>query len=126
MQGLDPLRPVWDFDYPMLLRHMKETCRSLQLGRITPYQARHSGASIDRSSGERSQAEVQRRGGWRQLKNMARYEKSARLGQRAQTHSALLLAYGKQCQRELERALLWGRAVPRPGGIRPSPCGAGS
>ena len=67
---------------------------------------------------------MQRRGGWRQLKNMARYEKSARLGQRAQTHSALLLAYGDACLRELERALAWGRAAPLPGGIQPSPCGA--
>ncbi|CAK0866522.1 unnamed protein product, partial [Prorocentrum cordatum] len=117
MQELDPRRSVWDFDYPMLLRSVRQTCDSLQLRRITQCQARHSGASIDRASGERSQAEVQRRGGWRQLKNMARHEKSARLGQQTQSHSAVLLAYGEHCLRELEPALLWGRAVPRPGGI---------
>ncbi|CAK0908876.1 unnamed protein product, partial [Prorocentrum cordatum] len=121
LQRQDPTKPVWQFDYPQLLREMRSTCDTLQLGRITPYQARHSGASIDRASNERSQAEVQRRGGWRQLKNMARYEKSARLGHRAQQHTAVMVAYGEQCLRELEPALLWGRAAPLPGGIQPLP-----
>ena len=58
MQKLDPRRPVWGFDYPALLGEMKAACRTLQLRAITPYQARHSGASIDRASGERTQAEV--------------------------------------------------------------------
>ena len=124
MQRLDPEKTVWEFDYPELLREMKACCRALQLRPVTPYQARHSGASIDRASGERTQAEVQRRGGWRQLKNMARYEKSARLGQRAHVHGPKLEAYGDQCLRELEPASVWGRAVPLPEGIQPFPSAA--
>ncbi|CAK0865732.1 unnamed protein product, partial [Prorocentrum cordatum] len=110
MQMLDPRKPVREFDYPELLREMKAACRMLQLRPVTPYRARHSGASIDRASGERAQAEVQRRGGWRQLKNMARYGKSARLGQRAQMHGPRLEAYGDQHPALAERckALLIG------------------
>ncbi|CAK0789693.1 unnamed protein product [Prorocentrum cordatum] len=106
MQMLGPRKPVWDFDYPELLRKMKAACRRMQLRPVTPCQAGHSGASIDRASGERTQAEVRRRGGWRQLMNMARYEKSARLGQRAQMHGPMLEAYGDQCLRELEHPAL--------------------
>ncbi|CAK0820065.1 unnamed protein product, partial [Prorocentrum cordatum] len=118
-QREDLPNPVRQFDYPQLLRRLRSACDTMQLGRLTPYQARHSVASIDRANSERSQAEVQRHGGWWQLKSMARYEKSAQLEHRAPQHSAVMVAYGEQCLRELEPALPWGRAAPLPGGIQP-------
>ncbi|CAK0831367.1 unnamed protein product [Prorocentrum cordatum] len=105
MPMLDPHKPGQDFDYPELLRKMKAACHMIQPWPVTPHQARPSGASIDRASGERAQAEVPRRRGWRPLKNMARYEESVRLGQLAQMHGPMLEAHGDQCLGEQERAL---------------------
>ncbi|CAK0824879.1 unnamed protein product, partial [Prorocentrum cordatum] len=74
--------------------------------------ARHSGASVYRARGERSQAEVQRRGGWLQWKNMARYKMSARLGQQTQIHGLTLLACGEQRLRQRRSALaMRGKAL---------------
>ena len=44
-----------------------------------PYQGRHSGISIDRASGERTQEEAQKRGRWRAQASVRRYEKAGRL-----------------------------------------------
>ena len=46
---------------------------------ISLHGLRHGGASHDRSSNERTAAEVQMRGGWRQATSVKRYEKAARL-----------------------------------------------
>ena len=55
-----------------------QCCQDLKLT-LVPYQARHSGPSIDRARGARSQEEVRKRGGWLSRQSMARYEKSGRL-----------------------------------------------
>lgn len=44
-----------------------------------PYQARHSGPSIDRAANSRTQEEVRKRGGWLARQSVARYEKAGRL-----------------------------------------------
>ena len=48
-----PEAPLWDFDYNEYSKVFKK---------VTPYQTRHSGPSIDRARGYRSQGEVQKRG----------------------------------------------------------------
>ncbi|CAK0882062.1 unnamed protein product, partial [Prorocentrum cordatum] len=48
-------------------------------GKLTLYQLRHSGASIDASRRTRSLGEIRRRGCWVQAKSMHRYEHGSRL-----------------------------------------------
>lgn len=48
---------------------------------IVPYSARHCGASSDKASGVRSLVEVQRRGRWKCMTSVARYEMAARINE---------------------------------------------
>jgi len=111
---------IWDFAYPELLAMMKQGCTALGLPNLTPYQARHSGASADRAENTRTLDEVRKRGGWKSFKSLARYEKSARLAERALRQSAVARGYGNECLRLLEPALLWGKTVTPPAGLRGS------
>lgn len=52
-----------------------------KLGPPVPYQLRHSGASSDRSSETRTQAEVMKRGRWASLQSVARYEKAGKISE---------------------------------------------
>ena len=70
---------IWPFCYPSFLAQFKLASKALGLG-LVPYLMRHSGPSIDRAKGWRSQAECQKRGRWRSWKSLVRYEKAARLG----------------------------------------------
>ena len=69
---------VWSFDYAEYLSVFHSCCQDLRLS-LVPHQARHSGPSIDRALGSRSQEEVRKRGGWVSRQSVARYEKSGRL-----------------------------------------------
>ena len=69
---------VWGFDYGEYLSVFHSCCQDLGLD-VVPYQARHSGPSIDRAVGLRSQEEVRKRGGWVSRQSVARYEKAGRL-----------------------------------------------
>ena len=75
----DPDEKVWQFEYPQYLKEFKIALKTLQLPAISPYQARHSGASIDRAGLHRTSRDVQKRGGWQQAQSVARYEKSSRM-----------------------------------------------
>ena len=69
---------LWGFDYPLYVKEFRGAARELRL-ELVPYQARHSGPSIDRSQNLRSHEETRKRGRWRHQKSMVRYEKAARL-----------------------------------------------
>jgi hypothetical protein len=58
----DPELALWDFDYHLFTREFKKSVTALQSPHVVPYQMRHSGASCDRASRERSQEEVIKRG----------------------------------------------------------------
>ena len=73
-----PSNPLWDFDYNQYCRDFQIAVTALGLD-LTPYLTRHSGPSIDRSRGYRSQLEVQKRGQWKSQTSVMRYEKAARL-----------------------------------------------
>ena len=77
---------VWDFDYAEYLSVFRICCQDLQL-QLVPYQARHSGPSIDRAQNVRSQEEVRKRGGWQSRQSVARYEKAGRLAAMAEVKS---------------------------------------
>ena len=114
--------PVWGFRYPQLLAGMHEVCHQLGIEDITPYQARHSGASIDRSNGERSRAAVQRRGEWKHFKSRVRHENSASLRPAALKYDVTLVAHGEECRLALERILVWGETIPLPRGTDKGCC----
>lgn len=98
---------LWPFTYPEFVRAMKESCKRLGIDAV-PYQARHSGASIDRASGERSLADIKKRGRWAHDKSVVRYEKHGRLQTSALAFSTGQRAYFETCARHVEAALVFG------------------
>ena len=76
--GEDQTERVWTFDYPEYLAVFKQATKDLGLN-VVPYEARHSGPSIDRAKNWRTAADVKKRGMWAALSSVARYEKPARL-----------------------------------------------
>lgn len=74
----DKLENVWNFNYPQYLSVFHQCCLELKVDAV-PYQARHSGPSIDRAANSRTQEEVRKRGGWLARQSVARYEKAGRL-----------------------------------------------
>ena len=71
--------PVWSFAYMQLLTVFHAVMTRLGLNNKMFYQTRHSGASIDRMKKKRSSEGARRRGGWKNPKSVARYEKHARM-----------------------------------------------
>ena len=51
----------------------------LENATFVPHQLRHGGASTDAAESRREMTEIQRRGGWKVLENLCRYEKKGRL-----------------------------------------------
>ena len=76
-----------------------------------PYQARHSGPSIDAARHLRTRAEIRARGRWASEKSVARYERPARL---AESFQELSMGVQEFCQRAEEHfsALIVGRVTP--------------
>jgi hypothetical protein len=110
----NPELPLWDFDYHLFTREFKKSVTALQSPHVVPYQMRHSGASCDRASRERSQEEVIKRGQWRAATSAARYEKSARLAKSLARHSAAMVAHMRECEQKVEGVLLRGESAPAP------------
>jgi hypothetical protein len=77
---------IWEFTYKAFADSFRLACSALAI-KLVPYQARHSGASIDRFSESRSLLEVQKRGFWKSVKSLTRYEKAGRLVLSWQKHS---------------------------------------
>ena len=75
----DKTGKMWDSTYQAFYAIFKQGVAALGLGNLLPYQLRHSGASMNACLRARSQEEIRRRGHWRALKSVARYEKSGRL-----------------------------------------------
>ena len=76
-----------------------------------PYQARHSGPSIDAARHLRTRAEIRARGRWASEKSVARYERPARL---AESFQELPTGVQEFCQRAEEHfsALIVWRVTP--------------
>ena len=106
-----PEDAAFDFDYSSYLKEFRIVTGLLGL-ELTPYQARHSGPSIDRSRDLRTQAEVQKRGQWRAVKSVMRYEKSARLSATFAQLPEKLQRYAALCEEHLEEAMLNPNRVP--------------
>lgn len=89
---------VWTFDYSQYLAVFQACAEDLCL-KIVPYQARHSGPSIDRARNARDQDEVRKRGGWMTKTSVNRYEKAGRLAATWQKLDPSI----QQCCRTVER-----------------------
>ena len=107
----DKEQKAFGMDYAQYLEIFSRAVSRMGL-KAVPYQARHSGPSIDRAQGARTQAECQKRGRWRSMKSLQRYEKHGRLNEswRDIGHEAQL--FGRQCEAAIEKIVLHGAAVP--------------
>lgn len=114
-----PEAPLWDFDYNEYSKVFKKVVEELGLD-ITPYQTRHSGPSIDRARGYRSQGEVQKRGQWKALKSVVRYEKSARLAATMESLPMSLQTHCRLCEESLGEIMLGSKKGPVYGSARSS------
>ena len=102
---------VWNFDYSDLVHVWRNACRALRLTAYVPYQLRHGGPSHDRLQQTRSLEAIQKRGRWKQLRSVARYEKAGRVAQEAMKLSLHLRRYGKRVLQQLKE-ILSGRLPP--------------
>ena len=99
---------IFDFGYQDYVKEFTRTRRRLKIKKLVPYQARHSGASIDLCLSYRSIAEAKHRGRWGSEKSMLRYNKSAKLAQSLKQFSSRQLDYFRTAESRLE-ALFFGR-----------------
>jgi hypothetical protein len=78
----------------------RAACTVLRLdkdGPPSPYQIRHAGASWDFAAGDRTLAEVQRRGRWRAGASVRRYEKGGRITEQLNRLSPELRTHAIAC-----------------------------
>ena len=101
-----PTAPLWDFTHADLAAALHTAGRQIGVSPLVPYQLRHSGASIDRASGRRTQDEVMKRGRWRSLRSLARYERHSRLAATLHELPAATPRYAQVCERRLEDIIL--------------------
>lgn len=97
---------VWSFTYPAYLKEFKLIRDRLKIPDLVPYAARHSGPSVDRALGVRSQEEVRKRGRWKQHRSMTRYEKAARLAATARSYTPSISAFMDVCEAQLADVVL--------------------
>ena len=79
---------VWPSSYAEYVPVFKAAAASIGLPSLVPHQARHSVASIDAPGKHRSLPDIQRRGRWKTLASVQRYERRAQLGKSAAKLSA--------------------------------------
>ena len=101
---------IFPFDYGTCVASFRRAAAAAGVPGLVPYQARHSGASIDRAQRHRSILEVKQRGRWRADASLIRYEKSARLARALSRLTPAVQARLHQCALALE-GLFFGRAA---------------
>ena len=95
-----PKELVFTFTYSQFLKVWKEVREEIGVA-VVPYEARHSGASIDAARGHRSRAEIKARGRWAADSSVNRYEKKARLLESFNKLSVAQQEYLLACERQL-------------------------
>ena len=105
----EPDEKLFAFDYQDFAREFRRSCRRLRIRRLVPYQARHSGASIDLCMSHRTIPEVKGRGRWASEKSMLRYNKAAKLAQVLKQFDEKQLQYFRNAEALLED-LFFGKA----------------
>jgi len=110
----NPSDRVFTFSYPQMYTVFRKVVKFLGRPDTVPYQTRHSGPSIDVAASERSLAETQKRGQWKSIKSVRRYEKSGRLAAMSHRLSCDVQAYMRECEKRCEGVFLFGREPPLP------------
>ena len=111
LTGGDPKDRVFPSEYCAFATCFRRAIKKLRLKDVVPYQARHPGASIDKSSSDRSQLRMKKRGRWQSDNSIGRYEKAGRLGQIQGELDTLQLAFFRAADRDLEE-LFFGNLLP--------------
>ena len=106
--------PLWTFDYGDLLKFFRRAARDMGVPKLVPYQARHSGPSIDAARHLRTLADIKKRGQWRADKSVLRYERHARLASGYRQHPSEVQRYASECERRAEAIIPHGLVVPQP------------
>ena len=105
-------KSLWSFDYSSLYKALASIGRELGIA-LVPYIMRHSGVTIDRATGERSQEEAQKRGRWKQASSMRRYEKAGRLGDSWRLLRPEVQQHCRQMASRLAEFIVGGAVPPR-------------
>lgn len=100
-----PMDRVWKFNYGEYLAVFRKCAEELKIP-VVPYQARHSGPSMDRAAKVRDLDEVRRRGGWMTRKSVMRYEQAGRLAATWQKLPPETQSVCKSAERYLAEILL--------------------
>ena len=79
---------------------------------LVPYQARHSGASIDAANNVRGLPSIQKRGRWASKKPVQRYEKAGRLQDTWRELTSWQKDHFKLCAESLRSVMLENRGYP--------------
>ena len=92
---------IFPFSYGEFCSAFRKAVESLQLPTMVPYQARHSGPSIDAARNLRDRASIKARGRWTADKSVLRYEQRARLVASFNKLPHSLQDYSKECEQKL-------------------------
>ena len=96
---------VFNFTYPEFLVEW-EACRKHLGLKMVPYEARHSGPSVDAAKGLRTRTEIKNRGRWASERSVTRYEQRARLVRSYNLLTAAQQARADYCEAHLGDMLL--------------------
>jgi len=114
LRGNGTTRRVWSFDYAQLVACWRKVTTSLQHPNFVPYELRHAGPSWERLLNLRTLAEVQKRGRWKTLKSVMRYEKAGRLQQEMARMEPSLRHHLEECARLVVGCVRGAVAAPAP------------
>ncbi len=80
VQGRRPHKPLFGFSMRELTETMRETGKALGLKYpVLPYQLKHTGASTDFATGDKTLVAIKRRGRWMAERSVRRHEKGLQL-----------------------------------------------
>ena len=102
---------AWNFSYPELLKVFRAATKLLKIEHVAPYVLRHSGPSWDRLKNRRTQEQIMKRGRWKSLLSVARYEKAGRVTQKYHEYPKALRDHFERCAGDVESVFL-GRVAP--------------
>ena len=100
--------PLVGLEYSQFLELFNRYCRKLRVA-AQPYSTRHSGASIDRATNERPLDVVRKRGRWKQMSSVVRYDK---VNDARRALDAEVKAYCLGAARRIMEVLLAGEELP--------------
>ena len=100
-------------DYSQLLKVVRRASQSLGL-HITPHQMRHSGASIDRARQTRTVEALRKRGRWKTVTSIFRYEKHGRLNDTWGEIRPDVQAWMRMAEAEIANVVLFGKDIGPP------------